>query len=389
METTITAPLLTKPQSGKIGILSVGHLVNDLYMNQIQVLIPFWVLAGLSISRGGFLVAAFTITSSLAQPIFGLLSDQKSYRWLIYFGTAWMAILLSLMGLTNDYLCLFALASIAGLGTAAFHPQASKMVASYSGNRKSFAQAVFIAAGNIGWAITPLLFVPLVQHSGMSITPLFAIPGICISLLMWIIARKYKASSRTATDLSLVWITVRQNAKELSTILMIVALRSLTYFSMITFLPLLLKQQGTSLVTGSRMVSLMLFTGSLGGLAGGFLADKYGRKKILIGSLMMATPLFALFLLSHGWMSVVILGLAGAFLLATFSITVTAAHKVISNNAGLASGLMLGFGTGIGGLGVGLMGILAQNTSIDITIYCLIGLPLLAGLLGFRLKAID
>jgi FSR family fosmidomycin resistance protein-like MFS transporter len=171
--------------------------------------------------------------------------------------------------------------------------------------------------------------------------------------------------------------------------LLIVSFRSLTYFSLIAFFPLYLKQQNISLVTSSRMVSLMLFAGSVGGLVGGFMADKYGRRWVLVTSLCMATPLFALFLLTQGRLSIFFLAIAGACLLATFSVTVTAAHKVIKNNAGLASGLTLGLGMGIGGLGVGLMGILADMAGINITIYCLVALPLVAGLLGFRLEKID
>lgn len=377
------------PRNGKIAVFSVGHLVNDLYMNQIQVLIPFWVLVGLSVSQGGFLVAAFTITSSLIQPFFGLLSDRKSYRWLIFCGTAWMAILLSLMGLTNNFLLLLLLAAVAGVGTAAFHPQASSMVAQYSGNRKSFSQAIFIAAGNVGWAITPLLFVPLVHHSGLKITPFFAVPGLLMSFLLWITVRKQAPVIQAQNTSVPILPALKRNAKELTTILLIVALRSLTYFSLIAFLPLYLHQRGVSLVISSRLVSLMLLTGSIGGLIGGFMADKYGRRRILVVSLLLATPLFYLFLVGEGWLSILFLALAGACLLATFSVTVTAAHRVISNNAGLASGLMLGFGTGIGGLGVGLMGVLADSAGMSVAIYSLICLPLLAGLLGFRLKTID
>jgi FSR family fosmidomycin resistance protein-like MFS transporter len=388
ISSSTSLPVAIKPQRGKIAALSTGHLINDLYMNQIQALMPFLVLVGFSISQGGFLVSAFTITSSLVQPLFGSLSDRKNYHWLIFCGTAWMAVLLSLMGLTQNYLLLLLLASLAGLGTAAFHPQASAMVAQCSGNRKSFAQAVFIASGNVGWALTPLLFVPVVQHSGLKITPVFAIPGLLISVVLWFVSRK-RDTARETKSKSPILPVLKQNAKELTTILLIVAFRSLTYFSLIAFLPLYLKQQDVSLVSSSRLVSLMLFTGSIGGLIGGFLADKYGRRYILIVSLTLATPLFYLFLICHGWLSIVFLALAGAFLLATFSVTVTAAHRIISNNTGLASGLMLGVGTGIGGLGVGLMGILADTTGMSVAIYTLICLPLLAGLLGFRLKTID
>lgn len=378
-----------KPQFLKIGIFSAGHLVNDLYMNQIQVLIPFWIIAGLSAAQGGFLVAAFTISSSLLQPLFGILSDRKSYRWLIFCGTAWMTILLSLMGLTHNYLLLFTLAMLAGLGTAAFHPQASKMVAQCSGSQKSFAQAVFIAAGNVGWALTPLCFVPLVNHYGMSVSPYFIIPGLFISLLLWIISRNRTFTVTESKAKAPIWSTLKEHRHELTRILLIVALRSLTYSSLIAFLPLYLKEHHVPLVTSSRMLSFMLFTGSIGGLVGGFLADKYGRRLVLITSLTLTTPLYILFLITQGWVSIFFLGIAGACLLATFSVTVTATHKVIRNNAGLASGLTLGFGQGIGGLGVGIMGIVADTAGFDITIYCLIALPLLASLLCIRLKDID
>lgn len=378
-----------KPQFLKIGIFSAGHLVNDLYMNQIQVLIPFWIIAGLSATQGGFLVAAFTLSSSLLQPLFGILSDRKSYRWLIFCGTAWMTILLSLMGLTHNYLLLFTLAMLAGLGTAAFHPQASKMVAQCSGSQKSFAQAVFIAAGNIGWALTPLCLVPLVNHYGMSVSPYFIIPGLFISLLLWIISRNRTFTVTESKAKAPIWSTLKEHGHELTRILLIVALRSLTYSSLIAFLPLYLKEHHVPLVTSSRMLSFMLFTGSIGGLVGGFLADKYGRRLVLITSLTLTTPLYILFLMTQGWVSIFFLGIAGACLLATFSVTVTAAHKVIRNNAGLASGLTLGFGQGIGGLGVGVMGIVADTAGFDITIYCLIALPLLASLLSIKLKNID
>lgn len=390
MEKNDATAVAGKPQFFKIGVFSAGHLVNDLYMNQIQVLIPFWVIAGLSAAQGGFLVAAFTISSSILQPIFGILSDRKSYRWLIFCGTAWMTILLSMMGLTHQYTLLFILAMLAGLGTAAFHPQASKMVSQCSsGSHKSFAQAIFIACGNVGWALTPLCIVPLVNKFGMQISPLFIIPGLIISFLLWIISRNQTFASLEPKAKVPVLSTLKENSRELTKILLIVAIRSLTYSSLIAFLPLYLKDQGVSLVTSSKMLSFMLFTGSIGGLVGGFLADKYGRKLILITSLTLTTPLYIMFIMTHGWISIFFLGLAGACLLATFSVTVTAAHKVIRNNAGLASGLTLGFGQGIGGLGVGLMGLIADKAGFSFTIYCLIALPLLASLISIKLKNVD
>jgi len=375
-----------RSRAGRVIALSAGHLVNDMYMNQLQVMIPFLVLAGISLSRGAFLVSLFTITSSLVQPVFGYYSDRKSNAWMIYTGTLWMAVLLGFIGIAPNYRLMMLIAILAGLGTAAFHPQASALVATCTQTRKTFVQAIFIASGNVGWALTPLLAVPLMNRFGVSASLLFMVPGIIISIILWRYSRNLPVvdgRKRTADFFPL----LKLHFPELFKIMGIVALRSLTYFSFISFLPIYLHQKGMSLTTGSRLIFLMLFTGSIGGLAGGFMADRYGRRLIAIVSLCVASPLFVMFLLTSGLTSIVFLALAGAFLLATFSVTVTLAHNVIKNNAGMASGLMLGFGTGIGGLGVGLMGLLAEHVGVKIVIDILVWLPLLAGLLSFRLKS--
>ncbi|HEX2935348.1 MAG TPA: MFS transporter, partial [Bacteroidales bacterium] len=227
--------------------------------------------------------------------------------------------------------------------------------------------------------------VPLLEKLGLAVTPIFMIPGLMIGLLLWFSSRHLQLTAQQGKSLSIVP-DLKQHWRELSKIMGIVALRSLTYFSLISFLPLYLRQSGISLVVGSRLVFLMLFAGSLGGLAGGMLADMYGRKRIAVISLCIASPLFYFFSVTSGMVSIVLLGLAGAFLLATFSVTVTLAHKEIEKNAGLASGLMLGFGTGIGGLGVGLLGRLADIAGISLVVNILFWLPLAGGLLAFKLK---
>jgi FSR family fosmidomycin resistance protein-like MFS transporter len=372
-------------QQGKVFVLSLAHTVNDMYMNQIQVILPFLVLSGLSMSKGAFLVSVFTITSSLLQPVFGLISDKHGRQWLVFVGTFWMALMLGLLGLTSNYMLLITLSALGGLGTAAFHPQASAMVASCSQSRKTFVQAIFIASGNVGWALAPLLFVPVIQHYGIGSTPFLMIPGVVISFLLWLLTRNIQLTAKNKNSGNALAVLL-QNKTELSKIMLVVAFRSLTYFSLISFLPIYLQQKGIPLVSGSRMVFIMLFTGSLGGLLGGFLADKYSRRMVIVASLLLAPPFFYLFTITGGWLSSVFLGLAGAFLLATFSVTVAAAHNIIKNNAGLASGLTLGFGTGIGGLGVGLMGVIADHFGVSLVINILILLPVVAAVIGFSLK---
>ncbi|HOV80520.1 MAG TPA: MFS transporter, partial [Bacillota bacterium] len=177
-------PACVRPEPARIFSIAAAHLLNDWYMNYIQTLLPFLVAAGLNVSRGAFLISAFTATSSLLQPVFGYLADQKNQRWMVYAGTLWMASLLSLTGILENYSLQLLAVACAGLGTAAFHPQASAMVTALSGSRKGFFQALFIAAGNVGWAFTPLMVVPFTQKYGLRMTPLAALPGLLVAVLL-------------------------------------------------------------------------------------------------------------------------------------------------------------------------------------------------------------
>ena len=377
--------ILAITNKGKIFSLSLAHLFNDWYMNFMQTLLPFMVASGLGVSKGAFLISAFTITSSVLQPVSGYLADQKNQRWMVYAGTLWMAVLLGFVGLLKSYPLLLLTVTLAGLGTAAFHPQASAMVTSLSGDRKGFYQSVFVAAGNVGWALTPLMVVPLTEHYGLEITPVFILPGALVAVLLWFSAPKDANKQEKAAPPPL-WPVLRANWSELTKVVLVVACRSLAYFGLVAFLPLYLQHENISLVAGSRILFLMLFSGALGGLAGGYLSDLIGRKAVIVGSLAAASPLFYLFLATGGPLSYLCLVLAGACLLASFSVTIVVAQEVISKNEAMASGLMLGFGIGIGGLGVGLVGLLAEHVGIVYSVRLLIWLPLLAGLLGLRLK---
>ena len=374
-----------KSSLGKIFSLSLAHMFNDWYMNYIQTLLPFLVLAGLGVSKGAFLISAFTITSSLLQPVFGYLVDQKNQRWMVYVGTIWMSVLVCLIGILHNYMLLVVLAALSGLGTAAFHPQASAMISSVSGSRKGFFQACFTAAGNIGWSLTPLMVVPVVQGYGLKSTPIFIIPGVLVAILLWFSAPRM--AERQAHEMPPPLLeTLRPAWRELSKVVAVVAFRSLAYFGLIAFLPLYLQSIQVSLLTGSRLLFLMLFAGAMGGIFGGYISDHIGRKAVIVGSLFLTSPLFFMFLHTRGIVSYIVLALAGATLLSSFSVTVVAAQEIISKNAAMASGLMLGFGIGIGGLGVGLVGMLAEHAGIALAVNILIWLPVPAAMLGLLLK---
>ncbi|WP_243120844.1 MFS transporter [Pelotomaculum sp. FP] len=130
----------------------------------------------------------------------------------------------------------------------------------------------------------------------------------------------------------------------------------------------------------------MLFAGAVGGLIGGYISDIIGRKPVIVDSLILATPLLYLYLNSSGALSYFLVILAGTFLLSSFSVTVVLAQDILKENKAMASGLMLGFTIGLGGLGVGLIGLLVEYWGINTIIHLLVLFPLLAGLIGITIN---
>ena len=376
-------------QYSKIGVLSFAHMLNDLYSNYLPQLLPFLIVLtpGFTATRAAILVSAFTITSSLIQPGFGLFLDRQGKRWLVHVGTLWMAVMLSLTGLVHSYALLVLLAALAGLGTAAFHPQASTMVNILSGNHKAVLLSAFVAFGNLGFALSPLLLVPLFQAYGLTSTVVTVIPGIIVAIILLFFAPKDNVLTGSNTPFSEVINSLKASSKELIAIIGVIAVRSLAYTGILTLLPLYLTSENLSNITASHLVTLMLASGAIGGVIGGFVSDRYGRKRLVVGSLIVSTPFFFGFFFGSGMLSSISLALAGAALLSSFSVTVVAAQEAIPNNKALAAGLTMGLAGGLGGLAVVFLGRIADIWGLSIALRVVFILPILAGLIGLLMKS--
>jgi len=376
-------------QYSKIGVLSVAHTLNDLYSNYLPQMFPFLLVLspGFTATRAAILVSAFTITSSLVQPLFGYFLDRRGKRWLVHVGTLWMAIMLSMTGWIDNYWVIVLLAAFAGLGTAAFHPQASTMINALSGDHKAVMLSTFVAFGNVGFALGPLLLIPLFEAYGLHATAITVIPGILVAVLLYFFAPHNNDLSGAVPELAAVLQSLKSSSRELIAIIGVIAIRSLSYTGMLALLPLYFKSQNLSNIAASHLLTIMLFAGAVGGVTGGFLSDYYGRKRLIVGSLIISTPLFFAFFYTQGTLSMLFLALAGAALLSSFAVTVVAAQEAIPDNKALAAGLTMGFAGGIGGLAVILIGRIGDIWGLSSAIFVIFLLPLLAGLVALMMKS--
>lgn len=376
------------PNYLKIGVLSIAHMFNDFYGNYLPQMLPFLAITmtGFNATKATILTAAFTITSSLVQPLFGLWLDRHAKRWLVYVGTLWMAIMFSVTGLVDNYVVLVVLAALAGMGTAVFHPQASTMVNVLSGDHKGVLMSVFVTAGNLGFAISPLLLIPLFENFGLQATPVTVIPGVLVAFFLFLFAPRNELLKGNPARLSTVMKSLKDVKGELLAIVGVIAIRTMAYTAILTLLPLYFQSENLDTTVAGHLVAIMLACGAIGGLIGGFLSDRFGRKPLIVGSLLLATPLFLGFLFTQGVLSVVLLALGGTALLSSFSVTVVAAQEAIPGSKALAAGISLGFANGIGGLGAIAMGGIADAQGLPVAMTVIFVLPIIAGFLGLFMK---
>jgi FSR family fosmidomycin resistance protein-like MFS transporter len=368
----------------RILILALGHLVNDSYSNIVPPLLPLLKSAyDLSYTASGMLTTVYTITSSIVQPLFGYYADKHGRRWLVALSTVWVAFFMSLIGVVSylgldsagSYAALLALIALAGFGNAAYHPQGASMVPRVSGDHKGFGVSLFSAGGNLGYAITPLLVVPATALWGLKGTLIFMIPGFLMSLLLY---RYAPEAPQTGAHLLLEDLVgdIVSVIKPLLVVTGVVVMRAWVFFGLITFMPLYFAFRNESPTTASVHMFILLLFGAIGGLIGGAASDKYGRKFVIVTSLIITVPLLYLAISTSGLLGWALTAMAGAALLASFSPAVLIAQELIPKNQGMASGIILGLAIGIGGLGVSVTGAFADAFGLTAAVYSLVLLPL-------------
>ncbi|MBI3091053.1 MAG: MFS transporter [Candidatus Tectomicrobia bacterium] len=369
-----------------MGIL-LGHMFVDMSQNILPIVLPrLRELFSLSYTQIALVVTVMNVTSSIIQPIFGFLYDRWQSTWLIAVGIIWTGLFLGLVGLAPNYGWLLACTAAAGIGTAAFHPAATMATSAASGSRKAFGMSFFGIGGNLGFAIGPMVGALLVFLLGMPGLLFLLLPGIAAALFVYRHRAMYTVPTlRPVARRQLQGPTPAQ-LFSLGALCVVIIVRSWAYMSFIVFLPHYFTNQGISTGATSVLVFVFLAAGAVGGFFGGHYSDRFGRRKFIIFPMMSYTPMMLLYLSSAGGWNIVLLALAGAFLLSSFSVTVVLAQEILPQSPGLASGLSLGLSFGIGGLGVSLTGVIADAFSIQAALWLLAVVPFFAALLTLLIR---
>lgn len=369
-----------------MALLSGGHLATDFSNGALPALLPFMrEKFALSYTLVGGLVLASQASSSLIQPLFGLWSDRRGAMWLLPVGVALAGVGIGLAADAPSYWLAVLLVLVAGVGVAAFHPEGSKFAGYVSGRKRASGMSWFSIGGNLGYALGPIATTAVVASLGLRGGLLLAVPSLvaAVAIVAWtpylrgFAPDPEAAHARVGVD----------DPRAMKLLLGVIALRSVAWFGLITFVPLWEVSQGHSKSYGNHMLALMLFAGGIGTLALGPLADHFGRRPVLLSSVVATGPLVLVFVLVGGAPGAIALALVGACVVGTFGVTMVMGQEYMPRHIGTASGLVIGLSVGLGGVAALGLGLLADAATLRIAFYVAAAAPMIAVLMAALLPS--
>jgi MFS transporter, FSR family, fosmidomycin resistance protein len=369
-----------------IVILGLSHVLIDLTATALPALLPFLKDAlSLNYTQVGAVIMAANLISSIIQPCFGYVSDRVELKWLLPVATAVTYAGFSMIGLAHSYLVLLVWVVVSNTGVAFYHPEGFKKMHYLSGVHKATGMGFFQVGGNLGLAFGPLFIIYAVQIAGLRGTLLFLVIGLPLVGVLFLLMKQLDLGvqrGKSAMADHREGSPIRRGERpwiSMSLLVIAVTLRSIAHMGLITFAPFyyISVLQGDALTAG-KLVFAFLLGGALGTLVGAMIADRIGHKLYFLLSLAFSVPLLLLFLYMSGPWVFVVLFIIGAVLISSFSVTVVMGQTILSDRLGMASGLMLGFVIGVGGVGAGLLGIVADSWGIITVIKLIVLMPAVA-----------
>ena len=375
-----SAAQVVRPNTKLIALLSIGHFVVDLNQGSLPALLPFLKSAHqLSYAAVATIVLAGNVASSIVQPLFGYFADQTARRWMLPASVLLTGVGFALLGMAPGYAALLALVVAMGLGVAAYHPEAYKTATSVAGERKATALSWFSLGGNVGIALGPPVITALVTVVGLTGSLGLLVPTLIASLLLLTVLPAFSQSAAPRAAAAGRG-PRRQHAARHG------AADPGRHDSLVDDARLhdvravLLHRHARSRSATRRAAALRLPGRGRGrDRHRGAVRRPLGPARLhAMGAARRAAVRRALLAATRGVLAFVMLGIFGALLTSSFTVSVVLGQAYLPRNAGMASGLIVGFAIGAGGLGVTALGWVADRYGLPAALWISALTPLLA-----------
>jgi len=386
-----------------VPLIVAGHFLIDMYLNFLPPLLPLLAAKlGLSLALCGSAIAIVSFCSSFLQPAFGYAIDRRGHAVLLLPTLVWTGALAASLGFVHTYAAIVAVAALSGLGSALYHPLGVVVINAVSRQDRDRSMGAYSAVGNLGYALAPLLVVPVAEmlgfpHLGWFVLPMVVVTALFVAFGLWRaplraahpvpIPREAVLDPRAAASArgtGLWYALSRWRFYELFILNLAVGVRSWVYYAWIVFVPLYYTSRGYSAVRSTQLMTAILVAGTVGGLIGGWASGRWGRRRVTLWTTLLGVPLFWAALPHQGALSILLLLAGSAILYLAIPATIVMAQDMAPGHKGMAAGTMTGLCWGLGGVGAALTGLLADHVGIVWALrYTTLTLPAAAALLLF------
>lgn len=373
--------------------LAWSHFIVDVMNSQRAILLaylsgPF----GLSNTTLGGINTLYAFSGSLAQPVFGYLADRFGPRWVITGGVLWIAGFFALAVTIPGPVALVFLV-LASIGSAAFHPAGSLSATirgqTHMAGRQTTAASWFFFFGQLAFFIGPILGGRVIDSVGPAGLLVFALAGIILGLVSLGIIKPgvFIQTNPGASNGQPAQLRLNSPIPAVIALAFVAASQAWTQQVMMAFLPKYLRDVGFSASRYGFYSALFMGASALGNIAGGRLADRIGKKTIIVGSMLLAgVPIFFIGMVGVDFGLIALIVVAGLLSGSTYSVIVVKAQNTVPGGMGLATGLTLGFMFSIGSLGAWLSGYLADRYSMTLVFQMASLICFIAGLVAIRIE---
>ncbi len=391
-----------KPESTTIYpilyIIGIVHLLNDALQSVVPALFPVLQSSmGLTFTQLGLIAFALNATSSLIQPVVGIYTDKRPSPYALPIGLTFSLFGIIGLALAQEFWLIIVSVLFIGLGSAAFHPEGSRVAYMAAGNRRGLAQSIYQVGGNSGQALAPLMAAYILLPLGQKGVLWFTIVAAAGVILLLYIAAWYKqqvlekatpVKRKIAEKAS---VRKENNANKriiifsVSLLVFLVFARSWFHAGITNFYAFYaIQNYGLPIADSQIYIFVFLGAGAVGTFFGGPLADRFGKRLVISLSMLGSAPLALLLPFVGPNFAYILIAIIGFIILSSFSVTVVYAQELVPGRIGLVSGLIVGLAFGMGAVGSIALGVLADWIGLTNTILFTVCLPLI-GLLTFLL----
>lgn len=371
---------------GQILVIISGHFAHDAFAAFLAPLLPLITdKLALSLTVAGTLTL-FLRLPSLLNPFLGYIADRAGVRALIVLAPLVTAGAMSAIGLAPSYTVLALLLLLAGISSASFHAPAPAMVARLAGRRLGTGMSLFMAAGETGRALGPLLAVAAVSWWQLEGMWRVMVIGLAASLLLLWRLQSLPPQHQNHQTMALdqVWLLARRLYPVLAAIMLP---RTFMVVALNTYLPLFMTRRGASLWLAGGALSILEAAGIVGALLGGTVSDRLGRRQVLTAVMGLAPLLLLLFLSSSGWMLFPVLLVLGLITFSSTPVLLAVVQEQFPDNRALANGLFITLSFMINGVATVSVGYLGDRLGLTTAYVISAGIAWLSLPMIWRLPA--